>query len=661
MLLRKVLYASKRKNLRAIRFILLAVVLITVVLIGVQEASDYMELELLPDSMNYNNYLPNGNDGVHEDHFFDMEKLTEVMAYTMQEIRAHSSSAAIDKKKSDKCNLGDIGINNVQNFDKLTKQELLKCVDVPQTVFKQLKESHSNFLESLTNEILDEYPTDLYGGKGIVIVAGGKYTLFAMPAIKAIRVNGDSDIPIEVMIPPEMDGEDAFCENVLPFLDPSGLTRCIYMNEVFDKQTLDDVQGYQLKALALLASSFEKVLLLDADNYVVNPISSIFDVAVFQEFGLVLWPDYWRRLHHPKLYDIVGISVDESKRGRYSVDDVSPTELFEERDYSKIPFHDLEGTIPDGGTESGQLLVDKSKHLGTIILSLYYNYNGPSQYYPLLGQGFAGEGDKDTFALAANTLTQRGMVHDYHQVKTPVDSSGHWVNSKDESLVLENEGVPDEEKSFRGVAMLQHDLQHDFEAYMAAVHELHDTFSQDFNLYRMRMSSQRPLEGDDSKSTEKIAEWEKKVHDDFWKTHKIDYSLTTFFSYFKEVPVTFVHSHLPKYDPWSMALSGEMTFDGKKILEKHKDEPDFAPSKHGHYRMYSNDFAEKTNYDLELANFMTFRDYICKSEGGYRNFSYLLKEVERNEKGTDMYRTMCDYINERIEMLVSTTWTGSVY
>ncbi|SJM84584.1 uncharacterized protein ZBIST_1758 [Zygosaccharomyces bailii] len=659
--LRKMMYLTRRKNLKVHRFILLAVVLLTIVLIGVQEASDYMEVDILPDAMNYNNYLPSSQSGAHEEHFFDKEKLTEMMSYTMQKIRAHSSSATVDRKRSEKCNLGDVGIDSEENFHKLTKQELLKCIDVPQTAFEQLQESHKKFVDSLVDEILDEYPTDLYGGKGIVIVAGGKYTLFAMPAIKAIRMNGDPTIPIEVMIPPEMNGEDAFCENILPLLDPSGLSRCVYMAEVFDKQTLEDVQGYQLKALALLASSFEKVLLLDADNYVVNSISSIFEVVVFQEFGLVLWPDYWRRLHHPKLYEIVGISVDEKKKARYSVDDVTPTEMFEEKDVSKIPFHDLEGAIPDGGTESGQLLVDKSKHLGTIILSLYYNYNGPSQYYPLLGQGFAGEGDKDTFALAANTLTQRGIVSEYHQVKTPVSASGHWVNSKDESLITDKEGVPNEKKSFRGVAMLQHDLLQDFEAYMAAVHDLHDSFSEDFTLYYTRMASQRPPEGDDSESVKKIAEWEKKVHEDFWKTHKVNYSLKTFLSYFKEIPVTFVHSHLPKYDPWSMSLSGDLTFDGKKVLEKHKDEPDFSPLNRGHYRMYDKNFSEKTNYDLELANFITFRDFICKIEGGYKNFSYLLKEVGRVEKGMEMYKSMCDYINNRIDMLASTTWSGSVY
>ncbi|GAV55251.1 hypothetical protein ZYGR_0AS05750 [Zygosaccharomyces rouxii] len=656
---RRLLYLGRRRNTRGIKLLIVSVLLATLTLVGIQHASDYMEVDILPTSLNYLNYLSNGFSSTTQDHYFDREKLTEMMKFTMERVRSHSSTAVVDRTRNKNCQLGDVGITAADDFSKVTKQQLLKCIDFPKETFHQLKDSHNMFLDTLTNEILDKYPTDLYGGKGIVIVGGGKYTLYAMPAIKAIRTNGDPTIPVELMIPPENDGEEAFCENVLPELDPSGLTRCIYMNQVFDEQTLKDVKGYQLKALALLASSFEKVLLLDADNYVVNSIKNVFDVEVFQNFGLVLWPDYWRRLHHPQLYDIVGITVNEDKRIRYSVDDLSPAELYEEKDYSKVPFHDFEGAIPDGGTESGQLLVDKSKHLGTIILSLYYNYNGPSQYYPLLGQGFAGEGDKDTFALAANTLTQKGIDSKYHQVKTPVGTSGNWVNSEDETPF--EDWLPETSKSYRGVAMLQHDLFSDFEAYMNAVHEIHDSYDDDFRIYYNRKLNERPLEDDSSENREKVASWEKKIHDDFWKFHKEDYHLKSFLQYFKEVPVLFVHSHLPKYNPWQLSLTGDLKYDGKKVMEKHANVPGFKPSRHGHYRMYGNDFKEKVNYDLELANFITMRDHICAVEDGYKNFSYLSKEVSREDRGMEKYRAMCDYIAERVDMLSDTTWLGSVY
>jgi len=55
-------------------------------------------------------------------------------------------------------------------------------------------------------------------------------------------------------------------------------------------------------------------------------------------------------------------------------------------------------------TESGQLVVSKSSHEKMLLLAAYYNYYGPSHYYPLLSQGAWGEGDKETYVVAAKRL-----------------------------------------------------------------------------------------------------------------------------------------------------------------------------------------------------------------------------------------------------------------
>lgn len=209
--------------------------------------------------------------------------------------------------------------------------------------------------------------------------------------------------------------------------------------------------------------------------------------------------------------------------------------------------------------------------------------------------------------------------------------------------------------------MLQHDLLGDFEAYINASHKINDPYVSGFKAYHTAMLSEKPLEKNNQKSAEKVAIWEKKIHDDFWKIHKEQYNIKNFLQYFKDVPVLFVHSHLPKYNPWQLALAGDLKYDGKKVMEKHVDDPYFKPSRHGHYRMYGDDFKEKINYDLELANFITMRDHICAVKDGYRNFSYLSKEVNKDDNGQEKYEIMCDYISERIDMLLNTTWLGSVY
>ena len=78
-------------------------------------------------------------------------------------------------------------------------------------------------------------------------------------------------MPIEVFIPKIEEYESDLCNRILPELD----ARCIYMkNQLMNpnKDNLDsfankfEFKGYQYKALAILLSSFENVLLLDSDN-----------------------------------------------------------------------------------------------------------------------------------------------------------------------------------------------------------------------------------------------------------------------------------------------------------------------------------------------------------------------------------------------------------
>ncbi|SCW04626.1 LAFE_0H17700g1_1 [Lachancea fermentati] len=665
LIVRHTAHSFRRKRF-SLRFTLAAVLMIIILIVGYHASSSFADYGGLPNPLNTSDGSQSSTDTKELPTEAEQspslgssqsesqattsrdEHLTEMIKLVMDQIKKHSPDVKLDSEKKSECRIGDIGTTDTDKFDRLTEKELSKCLTIPETVKKELKDQHTKYINALRGETIPKFDENVYEGEGIVIAAGGKFTLMAMPAIKAIRMNANKDIPIEIMIPPEDSEESEFCHNVLPKLDPSGLTKCVFMDKFFDQETLDNVQGYQLKALALLASSFEKALLLDADNYVVNSIEGIFDSDVFHERGLILWPDYWRRLHHPDTYDIVGIDINRDKQIRYSVDDFSPSEIFANIPITEASFHDLEGTLPDGGTESGQLLVDKSKHLDSIILALYYNYNGPKCYYRLLGQGFAGEGDKDTFALAAYALSAKGDQRSFYQVKSPVNAMGHWATQDDE-IRLFNDSIQD--KQFRGVAMIQHD------------------YVEDYELLRLAQSTRN------ADFTERLAsfeeEWKKEHNDahdlgdakiDFYKQYfKNDYSIQSAMEFFRSSKVSFVHSHLPKYEPWSWAESGDMMFDGKKAYKNHKDDKNYTPSGKGHYRMYSDNFNELTNYDLELANFECFRDYICGSSDGYKNFSYLLKQVAKSEDGSEKLEYMCDYIKERVSDLSKSTWSGSVH
>ncbi|KAG0672905.1 hypothetical protein C6P42_003081 [Pichia californica] len=287
-----------------------------------------------------------------------------------------------------------------EHTDRLSESDCNKFLNFPENFINDLKIKH----KIIVDNIPDIDPT-FYSGSGYVIVGGGKYSWFSFLVIETLRKLG-SVLPVEVIIPTNEEYEVSFCEKILPKFN----ARCIKLHDVFDEKILNEIKvtGYQYKSLALLASSFENAFLLDSDNYpVVNP-DPIFTSEVYNEFTMITWPDYWRRTTSPKFYEIRGSNL--GNRIRHLNDFKTNVKYFklanEDENESvlknRVPLHDREGTIPDWTTESGEMLINKKIHFKALILALYYNLDGQFGYYPLLSQGGAGEGDKETFVAASN-------------------------------------------------------------------------------------------------------------------------------------------------------------------------------------------------------------------------------------------------------------------
>lgn len=318
----------------------------------------------------------------------------------------------------------------------LSEEYLANGLNVPQALAMDLRISHKRFVAQL-----HDAPNGLYEGAGYVLIGGGKFTWLSVLSITNLRETG-SVLPVELVIPTAEDYESNICEEVLPELGGS----CLKLYEVIPPQYVSKVAGYQLKVLALLASSFETVIYLDSDNVPVENPDTILQEGPFVSHGLVLWPDFWRRRHHPAYYQVAGVQLGEVVRN--IVDDVSPTERYANPHANlrtEVPLHDREGAIPDLSTESGQLVVNKKIHFKTLMLALYYNYYGPHQYYPLFGQGGAGEGDKDTFYAAANVLHAS-----VYQVHRGLNAVGRFIG-----------------EDYVGAAMVQYDPVQDYKNVQA--------------------------------------------------------------------------------------------------------------------------------------------------------------------------------------------------
>ncbi len=307
-----------------------------------------------------------------------------------------------------------------------TKEYLQGFLDVKPEEVEALQKSHSQVVANFP-----KHANQLYKGEGIVYVGGGKFNWLSLMSIRTLR-NIGSTLPVEVLIPTNEDYEQELCEIVLPSMN----AKCLLLPDVLGEETMNkfEIGGFQYKALAILVSSFETVLLLDADNIPAYIPDHIFHQDPLKSKGLVIWPDFWRRATSLDYYKIANITVDENTRVMNGVTE-------KEKLQTDIPFHHFKGAIPDPTSESGQVLINKTMHLDTMFLSLYYNIYGPLYYYPLLSQGGLGQGDKETFLSAA------------------VASNKPFYQMHENLVAL---GRHDDEGNFHGVGMGQFDPVQDF-------------------------------------------------------------------------------------------------------------------------------------------------------------------------------------------------------
>lgn len=297
-----------------------------------------------------------------------------------------------------------------------SREYLSNLLEFDDISYRRLKESHTSYKEDVISDkhvsFHNEYSKP--SGNGIVFVGGIKFSWLAFIGIEQLRTLG-CKLPIEVFIGTENEYEEDFCENILPKYN----ARCTVLHkEIGDiSQKMDaKISGYQYKNLAFLVSKFENILFLDADNVPMRDPTPLFDSKVMKDHGLVIWPDAWARTTHPKYFDIAGVTVtDQIIRGPYKGQDSSNLNI-----NTEVSFHDLDGTLPNPTSESGMILINKTKHAKTLLLSLYYNVFGPKLYYTLFTQGSAGEGDKETFIAAAFVLG-----NPFYQVLQPFKFIGH--------------------------------------------------------------------------------------------------------------------------------------------------------------------------------------------------------------------------------------------
>jgi alpha 1,2-mannosyltransferase len=271
-----------------------------------------------------------------------------------------------------------------------------------------LKDSHKKMIEvALLQALKLPYKRNT---RGIVTTVTDDYVPVFLVSLRMLRLAG-SKLPVEVFFT----NHDEYiihkytCDHILPQLN----ALCRLFSDVIltGDETINNIGSYQYKVLAMLFSSFEDILFLNADTFPVWNPDEFLLTEPFRSAGFVTWPDFWESTASPLFYQIAALDVPPLS--------VRPS------------------------SESDQLLLSKRTHAAVLLLAAYYNYYGPNYFYPLLYQGAVGQGDKETYLHAAMALNRP-----FYDVRRPVSVLGHSTDDEHVGLaMLQGDPTQDNEYS----------------------------------------------------------------------------------------------------------------------------------------------------------------------------------------------------------------------
>ncbi|KAI4146543.1 MAG: hypothetical protein LQ340_005888 [Diploschistes diacapsis] len=242
----------------------------------------------------------------------------------------------------------------------------------------RIRSIHEGFIESIPTQ-----PDGLFNGRGIVMVAGGSKSEYAATSLGMLRLTG-SKLPIELWFVDKKVEKRGWCES----MQPEGVT-CRYISDYIPDASSSEVLPYedQYTTTALLFSSFTEILYLHSDTIPVTNPDDIFSSDPYRETGLVAWPDFWGSSENPWALYTTG------------------------RIAEAIEQH------PDHGTlDTAQLLIHKSTHWKTLLLTTYYIH------YASFFQRFLSSTAPSARGLAASLYTSLAVLHaPFHHVPAGPD------------------------------------------------------------------------------------------------------------------------------------------------------------------------------------------------------------------------------------------------
>ena len=209
-----------------------------------------------------------------------------------------------------------------------TKEQLKHFLNITESEAHATRVEHAAVVRHIP-----PYPEDLFSGRGVVTLAGGKFSEYAATALGMLREVG-STLPVEVWMKDRTEEKEGWCAE----LEKEGMV-CRRLSDYMDLSTLP--VPYQWKVFVMLFSSFEELIFLDADNMPIKNPDGIFESKVYRDTGAILWPDYWKHTGTPWLPFVIGISDEASEMLQEERSVESGQLVWDKRRHWKVSFHSL--------------------------------------------------------------------------------------------------------------------------------------------------------------------------------------------------------------------------------------------------------------------------------------------------------------------------------
>jgi alpha 1,2-mannosyltransferase len=207
-------------------------------------------------------------------------------------------------------------------------------------------------------------------GRGIVMAAGdGNSVVRARTNVRFLR-SYNCTLPVEIFhFSNELSNSEKNLLSDLTELEtpggdsPDEMKVTVRVVEAVEKG--DGWKAFEIKGAAIQQSSFEEILYLDTDSYLLQNPGSLFESEHWKETGLLLWPDYTKSHPTNPVWRFLGQGCRDEYEG-----------------------------------ESGQIVVSRSRHQDVLWLVEYFAMHHNDFY------GFMG-GDRDSFRVAALLLGKK--------------------------------------------------------------------------------------------------------------------------------------------------------------------------------------------------------------------------------------------------------------